>query len=91
MLASIEKPITDRAGQIRTKFQALLDKTNKENPRPQDVSEGVDNINARYVYGKMIINGSKRFTRSDETLARVRKLSRHTAGLQFNIATLGSR
>lgn len=37
MLARIEKPITDRAEQIRTKFQALIDKTNKENPRPQDV------------------------------------------------------
>jgi hypothetical protein len=37
MLANIEKPITDRAEQIRIKFQALIDKTNKENPRPQDV------------------------------------------------------
>ena len=37
MLASIEKPITVKAEQIHTKFQALLDKTNKENPKPQDV------------------------------------------------------
>lgn len=37
MLATIKEPITARAEQIRTKFQALLDKTNKENPRPQDV------------------------------------------------------
>jgi hypothetical protein len=37
MLATIEGPINARAEQIRTKFQALLGKTNKENPRPQDV------------------------------------------------------
>jgi hypothetical protein len=37
MLATIEKPINAKAEQIRTKFQTLLDKTNKENPRPQDV------------------------------------------------------
>lgn len=37
MLATIEGPITAKAEQIRTKFQALLDKTNQENPRPQDV------------------------------------------------------
>ncbi len=37
MLAAIEGPINARAEQIRIKFQALLDKTNKENPRPQDV------------------------------------------------------
>ena len=37
MLPAIEGPINAKADQIRTKFQALLDKTNKENPRPQDV------------------------------------------------------
>ncbi len=37
MLAAIEGPINAKAEQIRIKFQALLDKTNKENPRPQDV------------------------------------------------------
>jgi len=37
MLAAIEGPINAKAEQIRTKFQVLLDKTNKENPRPQDV------------------------------------------------------
>jgi hypothetical protein len=37
MLETIEKPINAKAEQIRDKFQALLDKTNKENPRPQDV------------------------------------------------------
>jgi hypothetical protein len=37
MLKTIEKPITDRAEQIRTRFQVLLDQTNKENPHPRDV------------------------------------------------------
>lgn len=37
MLATIEGPITAKAEQILTKFQALLDKTNKENPKPKDV------------------------------------------------------
>jgi hypothetical protein len=37
MLAAIEEPINAKAEQIRTKFKALLDKTNKENPRPQDL------------------------------------------------------
>jgi hypothetical protein len=37
MMATIEEPINAKAELIRAKFQALLDKTNKENPRPQDV------------------------------------------------------
>jgi hypothetical protein len=37
MLPAIEGPINAKADQIRNKFQAVLDKTNKENPRPQDV------------------------------------------------------
>lgn len=37
MLPAIEGPINAKAEQIRAQFQALLDKTNKENPRPQDV------------------------------------------------------
>ena len=37
MLQVIEGPINAKAEQIRAKFQALLDKTDKENPRPQDV------------------------------------------------------
>src|SRR5215207_1669030 len=37
MLPAIEGPINANSEQIRAKFQALLDKTNKENPRPQDV------------------------------------------------------
>lgn len=37
MLQAIEAPINARAQQIRAKFQALLDKTNKENPRAQDL------------------------------------------------------
>ena len=37
MLPSVEEPITARAKEIRTKFQGLLAKTNKENPRPQDL------------------------------------------------------
>lgn len=37
MVAEIEGPINAKADQIRSKFEALLDKTNKENPRSQDV------------------------------------------------------
>ena len=37
MPVDLEGPITAKAEQIRAKFRALLDKTNKENPRPQDV------------------------------------------------------
>lgn len=37
MLAAIEGPITAKAEPIRVKFQALLDKTNKEHPQPKDV------------------------------------------------------
>jgi hypothetical protein len=33
----IEGPITAKADQVRSKFRALLDKTNKENPHPKDV------------------------------------------------------
>ena len=36
-MQDIEGPITAKAEQVRAKFKALLDKTNKENPRPQDV------------------------------------------------------
>lgn len=32
-----EKVITEKAEETRTKFRALLDKTNKENPQPKDV------------------------------------------------------
>ena len=32
-----EKVITDKAEETRTKFRALLDKTNKEHPSPKDV------------------------------------------------------
>lgn len=37
MLQAVEGPINAKAEQIRSKFKALLGKTNKENPRPQDV------------------------------------------------------
>ena len=36
---------------------------------------------------KRLSAAQKRFTRACETLARVRKLSRNTPALQFNIAT----
>jgi hypothetical protein len=32
-----EKVITDKAEETRTKFRALLDKTNKEHPNPKDI------------------------------------------------------
>jgi hypothetical protein len=32
-----EKVISEKAEETRTKFRALLDKTNKENPQPKDV------------------------------------------------------
>ncbi len=42
VLAAIEGPINAKADQIRAKFQSLLAKTNKENPRPQDVKALAD-------------------------------------------------
>jgi len=179
MLETIEGPITAKAEQIRTKFQALIDKTNKENPRPQDVKALTDLLagnkslelwrtvasagslaelmiieNARATaavkecwthrlhtlkkelgsdeaplleqlliqqaalcwlkltlvelsyssvmkqsitltlgayWEKRLSAAQKRFTRACETLARVRKLSRNTPALQFNIATEGGQ
>lgn len=173
MLAAIEKPINARAEQIRTKFQELLAKTNKENPRSQDVKALADLLvgeknlelwrsvaSAGYLAELMVIENAratpavkecwkhrlqvlkkelgsaeaplleqlliqqaalcwlklnlielsysgtmtqsitltlgmywekrltaaqKRFTRACETLVRVRKLSRNTPALQFNI------
>lgn len=40
---------------------------------------------------KRLTIAQKRFTRSCETLTRVRKLSRNTPALQFNIATKGGQ
>ena len=40
---------------------------------------------------KHLTAAQKRFTRACETLARVRKLSRNTPALQFNIATSGGQ
>ena len=40
---------------------------------------------------KRLSAAQKRFTRACETLARVRKLSRNTPALQFNIATSGGQ
>jgi hypothetical protein len=40
---------------------------------------------------KRLTAAQKRFTRAGETLARVRKLSRNTPALQFNIATSGGQ
>lgn len=36
-MQNLEGPITAKAEQVRAKFRALLDKTNKENPHPKDV------------------------------------------------------
>lgn len=179
MLATVEKPISDRAEQIRSRFQALLDKTNKENPRPQDVkalsdllgnhkslelwrgiasagylaelrvietarattavkecwkhrlqvlkkelgSEGAPLLEQLLIqqaalcwlklnlielsysslmkqfitltpgmyWEKRLTAAQRRFTRACETLARVRRLSRNTPALQFNIATEGGQ
>jgi hypothetical protein len=178
-MEDIEGPIKAKAEQVRAKFRALLDKTNKENPRPQDVqalSELLSNNrglelwrdikSAGYLAELMVIENArataaikecwkhrlqvlkkdlgsegapmmeqllvqhaalcwlrltlaelaysnvvkgsitltlglymekrlsmaqKRFTRSCETLTRVRKLSRNTPALQFNIASHGGR
>lgn len=38
MTLDVEKVITDKAEETRRTFQALLDKTNKENPSPKDVN-----------------------------------------------------
>jgi hypothetical protein len=44
------------------------------------------------IYWEKRLNAAQRhFTRACETLARVRKLSRNTPALQFNIATSGGR
>jgi hypothetical protein len=179
MLPAIELPINAKANQIRTKFQSLLDKTNKENPRPQDVralsdllvghkslelwrgiasagylaelivienarataavkecwkhrlqvlkmelgSEGAPLLEQLLIqqvalcwlklnlvelgysntmkqtitltlgvyWEKRLTAAQKRFTRACEALARVRKLSRNTPALQFNIAADGGR
>jgi len=40
---------------------------------------------------KRLTMAQRRFTRACETLARVRKLSRNTPALQFNIAALGGQ
>ena len=40
---------------------------------------------------KRLSAAQRRFTRACETLARVRKLSRNTPALQFNIATSGGQ
>ena len=91
MLAAIEGPITAKAEQIRVKFQALLDKTNKENPRPQDVKA----LSAILVGNKSLELwrgiASAGYLAELETLARVRKLSRNTPALQFNIASSGGQ
>jgi hypothetical protein len=50
MLKSIEGPINAKAEQIRAKFQAVLDKTNKESPRPQDVKALTDLLVATRVW-----------------------------------------
>jgi hypothetical protein len=36
-MQDLEGPITTKAEQVRARFRALLDKTNKENPQPKDV------------------------------------------------------
>lgn len=179
MAVDFEKVITDKAEQTRAKFQALLDKTNKEHPSPKDVQALSDLLsgnrklklwrdvvsaghlaelmviqNARATAGlkecwkhrlqvlkkdlgydeaplleqlliqqaalcwlklnlvelsysgtlaqshtltlgmyweKRLSAAQRRFTRACETLARVRKLSRNTPALQFNLATSGGQ
>jgi hypothetical protein len=171
--------VTTKAEETRAKFRTLLDKTNKGNPRPEDVAALAELLNgnkslelwrdvlsaAQYAERAVIENSSsvagvkecwkhrltslrqelgyneapaleklliqhtalswlkvslvelhyshtmkqsislplamywekrltaaqKRFTRACETLARVRKLSRNTPALQFNIATSGGQ
>ena len=178
-MQDIEGPITAKAEQVRTKFRALLDRTNKENPHPKDVkalsdllsdnkrlelwrdvasagylaeltviesarattavkecwkhrlqvlkkdlgSEGAPMLEqlliqhaalcwlrlalAELAYSN-VVKGSitltlglymekrlsmaqRRFTRSCETLTRVRRLSRNTPALQVNIASNGGQ
>lgn len=179
MTLDFEKVITDKAEETRTKFRALLDKTNKEHPSPKDLKALSDLLsdnrklelwrdvlsaghlaeimvieNAHATAGlkecwkhrlqvlkkdlgydgapmleqlliqqtalcwlklnlvelgysntmkqsitltlgayweKRLSAAQKRFTRACETLARVRKLSRNTPALQFNIATSGGQ
>src|SRR5678815_1394650 len=174
-----ERVITEKAEQTRTKFRALLDKTNKENPQPKDVkaladllsgnrklelwrdvasagylaeltvientratsavkecwkhrlqvlkkelgSEGAPLLEQLLIqqaalcwlklslvelsyshtmqqsitftlgiyWEKRLSAAQKRFTRACESLARIRKLSRNTPALQFNIAAQGGQ
>lgn len=179
MTVDFEKVITDKAEETRTKFRALLDKTDKENPQPKDVKALADLLSgnrklelwrdaasAGHLAEIMVIENAhataapkecwkhrlqvlkkdlgydgapmleqlliqhaalcwlklnlvelsysntmkqsitltlgiywekrlsvaqKRFTRACDTLARVRRLSRNTPALQFNIATSGGQ
>ena len=179
MAVDFEKVITDKAEEVRTKFRALLDKTNNEHPNPKDLkalsdmlsgnrklelwrdvmSAGhlaelmvIENANATaglkecwkhrlqvfkkdlgydeaplleklliqqaalcwlklnlvelsysgtmaqsitltlgIYWEKRLTAAQRRFTGACETLARVRKLSRNTPALQFNIATSGGQ
>src|SRR5690349_2579839 len=53
--------------------------------------ETIDYIDAWSVLGKMFDGCAETFTRACETLARIRKLSRKTTALKFNIATSGGK
>ena len=53
--------------------------------------EAVDHVNIRDYWEKRLSAAQKRFTRACETLTRVRKLSRKTPALQFNVATQGGQ
>ena len=48
-------------------------------------------LNQGMYWEKRLSAAQRRFTRACETLARVRKLSRNTPALQFNIATSGGQ
>lgn len=53
---------------------------------------GVTTVYTLLIYmEKRLKMAQKRFTRSSETLMRVRKLSRNTPALVFNIATSGGQ
>ncbi len=61
MPVDLEKPIAAKAEQTRTKFRALLDKTNKENPQPKDVKALAGLLSGtRKRNGKRLANGLRK-------------------------------
>jgi hypothetical protein len=55
------------------------------------LSESEETVTMGIYWEKRLTAAQKQFTRACETLARVKKLSRNTPALQFNIAASGGQ